>query len=105
MSLTGMFYKLQNVNVANELITVFIHNQNTSRNNKLTELLQDSIGGNAKTLFIINVSPSRSNLDETLVSLNYGMRIKQVVNYPQRANNSNNSKEVAGPESHTRSRK
>ncbi len=37
------------------------------RDHKLTQLLQDSLGGNAKTLMFVNVSPSGYNLDETTV--------------------------------------
>jgi len=39
------------------------------RNNKLTQLMQDSLGGNAKTLMFLNIAPSDCNLDETLTSL------------------------------------
>lgn len=42
-----------------------------SRNSKLTMLLQDSLGGNSKTLVFVNVSPVAHNADETLVSLMY----------------------------------
>ena len=41
------------------------------RNHKLTMLMSDSIGGNAKTLMFVNVSPAESNLDETYNSLMY----------------------------------
>lgn len=41
------------------------------RNDKLTLLMSDSIGGNAKTLMFVNVSPAESNLDETYNSLMY----------------------------------
>ncbi|ODN02246.1 Kinesin-like calmodulin-binding protein [Orchesella cincta] len=50
------------------------------RNNKLTLLMQDSIGGNAKTLMFVNISPSSYNLEETIISLSYGQRLKQVTN-------------------------
>ncbi|KAL4593378.1 hypothetical protein GN956_G26731, partial [Arapaima gigas] len=39
------------------------------RNNKLTQLMQDSLGGNAKTLMFVNVSPSSCNVEETLTAL------------------------------------
>ncbi|XP_034721871.1 kinesin-like protein KIN-14E, partial [Etheostoma cragini] len=39
------------------------------RNSKLTQVMQDSLGGDAKTLMIVTVSPSETSLDETLTSL------------------------------------
>ncbi|XP_057176336.1 uncharacterized protein si:dkey-96l17.6 isoform X1 [Triplophysa rosa] len=54
------------------------------RNNKLTQLMQDSLGGNAKTLMFLNISPSDSNLDETLTSLIYATRVKAITNSAQR---------------------
>ncbi|KAF3642859.1 hypothetical protein FXO38_20886 [Capsicum annuum] len=41
------------------------------RNHKLTMLMSDSLGGNAKTLMFVNISPAESNLDETHNSLTY----------------------------------
>jgi len=38
--------------------------------------MKDSIGGNAKTLMIVNISPTDYNLEETLNSLNYASRVK-----------------------------
>ena len=43
-------------------------------------LMQDSLGGNAKTLMFVNISPAQYNLDETLVSLMYASRVKQITN-------------------------
>ncbi|XP_050966856.1 uncharacterized protein si:dkey-96l17.6 isoform X2 [Labeo rohita] len=54
------------------------------RNNKLTQLMQDSLGGNAKTLMFLNISPSDCNLDETLTSLIYATRVKAITNNAQR---------------------
>ena len=39
------------------------------RNNKLTHLMKDSLGGNSKTLMFLNVSPADYNIAETLNSL------------------------------------
>lgn len=50
------------------------------RNHRLTQLLQDSLGGSAKTLMFCNCSPARSNLHETMMSLNYALRAKRIVN-------------------------
>eukprot|EP00754_Rhynchopus_humris_P007003 Rhum_TRINITY_DN13298_c0_g1::Rhum_TRINITY_DN13298_c0_g1_i1::g.58739::m.58739 len=52
------------------------------RDNKLTMLMSDSLGGNAKTLMFVNVSPSGYNTDETLSSLNYASRVKLIKNNP-----------------------
>ena len=41
------------------------------RNHKLTMLMSYSLGGNAKTLMFVNVSPAESNLEETYNSLLY----------------------------------
>ncbi|XP_055080202.1 uncharacterized protein LOC129456525 [Periophthalmus magnuspinnatus] len=54
------------------------------RNSKLTQIMQDSLGGNAKTLMIVNISPSGYNLDETLTSLIYATRVKAITNNAQR---------------------
>eukprot|EP01027_Heterolobosea_sp_BB2_P007684 GEZU01011410.1.p1 GENE.GEZU01011410.1~~GEZU01011410.1.p1 ORF type:complete len:351 (+),score=65.56 GEZU01011410.1:491-1543(+) len=48
------------------------------RNSRLTHLLQDSLGGNAKMLLFVNVSPSRSNLTESVHALSFGARARQV---------------------------
>lgn len=50
------------------------------RNNKLTQLMQDSLGGNAKTLMFVNFSPADYNADETLGSLTYAARTKHIKN-------------------------
>ncbi|KAF0033480.1 hypothetical protein F2P81_013546 [Scophthalmus maximus] len=62
------------------------------RNSKLTQVMQDSLGGNAKTLMIVNISPSDCNLDETLTSLIYATRVKAITNNAQK---NLESKEIA----------
>ena len=42
--------------------------------------MQDSLGGNAKTLMFVNFSPADYNSDETITSLNYAARVKKIVN-------------------------
>jgi kinesin family protein 3/17 len=48
------------------------------RDSKLTRLLQDSLGGNTKTLFIVTLSPSVSCLDETTSTLQFADRAMKV---------------------------
>ncbi|XP_059353492.1 uncharacterized protein LOC130691888 isoform X2 [Daphnia carinata] len=55
------------------------------RNSKLTMLMQDSLGGNAKTLLFVTASIAAFNLDETLTSLTYASRAKAVTNQAQRS--------------------
>ncbi|KAF8163321.1 P-loop containing nucleoside triphosphate hydrolase protein [Crassisporium funariophilum] len=53
------------------------------RESKLTRLLQDSLGGRTKTCIITTISPARSNLEETLSTLDYAMRAKSIRNKPE----------------------
>ncbi|KAJ7504068.1 kinesin motor domain-containing protein [Mycena galericulata] len=53
------------------------------RESKLTRLLQDSLGGRTKTCIIATVSPARSNMEETLSTLDYAMRAKSIRNKPE----------------------
>ena len=50
------------------------------RGNMLTELMQDSLGGNAKTLMFVNVGPAASNISESVDSLSYGDFVKNITN-------------------------
>lgn len=50
------------------------------RDSKLTRLLKGSLGGRHKTLMIACVSPSSSNVEETLNTLRYANRAKQITN-------------------------
>lgn len=53
------------------------------RDSKLTRLLQDSLGGNSKTLMIANIGPACYNWDETLTTLRYANRAKNIHNAPR----------------------
>ncbi|XP_064195292.1 kinesin-like protein KIF25 isoform X1 [Anguilla rostrata] len=57
------------------------------RNSKLTHLLQDSIGGDAKLLVMLCVSPTQRFLAESLQSLGFGTRARQVQREPARRKN------------------
>ncbi|XP_042565825.1 kinesin-like protein KIF25 [Clupea harengus] len=57
------------------------------RNSKLTHLLQDSIGGDAKLLVMLCVSPTQHFLTESLQSLGFGARARQVQRGPPRRKN------------------
>src|ERR1700733_11462448 len=53
------------------------------RESKLTRLLQDSLGGRTKTCIIATISPARSNMEETLSTLDYAIRAKSIRNRPE----------------------
>lgn len=53
------------------------------RDSKLTRVLQESLGGNAKTCLIITCSPSSFNASETLSTLRFGFRAKSIKNKPK----------------------
>lgn len=48
----------------------------------LTQILEESLGGNAKTYFILNCSPSKHNQSETLNALRLGEKIRKIKNKP-----------------------
>lgn len=52
------------------------------RQSKLTRLLQDALGGNSRTLFLACVSPSDTNASETLSTLHYANRARNIKNAP-----------------------
>jgi len=53
------------------------------RDSKLTRMLQDSLGGNAKTGLILCISAARFNAQETLSTLRFGTRAKRIKNTPK----------------------
>ncbi|KAL0969770.1 hypothetical protein UPYG_G00232080 [Umbra pygmaea] len=53
------------------------------RDSKLTRLLQDSLGGNAKTVMIATVGPASKHYEESLTTLRYANRAKNIKNKPK----------------------
>jgi hypothetical protein len=56
------------------------HQQVPYRNHVLTKMLQDAIGGTAKTLMIVNCSPETSSAAETETSLKCAARMGTIIN-------------------------
>lgn len=52
------------------------------RDSKITRMLQDSLGGNSQTLMIACVSPADINFEETLNTLKYANRARNIKNKP-----------------------
>ena len=52
------------------------------RDSKLTRILQDSLGGNTKTVMLANAGPADCNADESLSTLRYANRAKNIKNKP-----------------------
>ncbi|XP_061351325.1 kinesin-like protein KIN-5B [Gastrolobium bilobum] len=53
------------------------------RDSKLTRILRDSLGGKTKTCIIATISPSAYCLEETLSTLDYASRAKNIKNRPE----------------------
>ncbi|XP_028067149.1 kinesin-like protein KIN-5B isoform X2 [Camellia sinensis] len=53
------------------------------RDSKLTRLLRDSLGGKTKTCIIATISPTAQCLEETLSTLDYACRAKNIKNKPE----------------------
>ena len=63
------------------------------RDSKLTRLLQDSLGGKTKTWIIATISPEVGSVQETIGTLRYGTRARQIKNTPVQ-NTQNINKDV-----------
>lgn len=69
-------------NVINSLVQKSAHVP--YRDSVLTRILQDSLGGRSSTVMLANVSPADKNAAETLSTLKYANRAKQIVNKIER---------------------
>ena len=67
-----------------QVISALVENQSgrkhhvAYRNSKLTHLLQDSLSGKGQTIMIAAISPSANNYEESLSTLRFANRMKQV---------------------------
>ena len=52
------------------------------RDSKLTRILQDSLGGNSRTVMVACCSPAETNYEETLNTLKYAARARNIKNKP-----------------------
>lgn len=67
-------------NLTNNLLNLSI---GFSRESKLTRILQESLGGRTKTSIIATVSPGHKDLEETMSTLEYANRAKNIQNKPE----------------------
>ena len=56
------------------------------RDSKLTHLLQDSLGGDSKTLMFCHINPTTVNISESICTLNFAARVRNVVIGPATKN-------------------
>ncbi|XP_032526225.1 kinesin-like protein KIF3A [Danaus plexippus] len=73
----------QSLSVLGNVISALVDGKSTHipyRNSKLTRLLQDSLGGNSKTVMIATVGPAETNYVETISTLRYANRAKNIEN-------------------------
>jgi kinesin family protein 6/9 len=52
------------------------------RQSKLTNLLKNAIGGNCKTIMCANIWPEAGHIEETISTLRFASRMRQVENVP-----------------------
>ncbi|XP_064547479.1 kinesin-like protein KIF3A [Drosophila montana] len=71
------------LSVLGNVISALVDGKSTHipyRNSKLTRLLQDSLGGNSKTVMCATISPADCNYMETISTLRYAGRAKNIQN-------------------------
>ena len=76
----------QSLSALGNVISCLVDGKSTHvpyRDSKLTRLLQDSLGGNTKTVMIAACSPADYNYEETMSTLRYAARAKSIKNKPK----------------------
>ncbi len=76
----------QSLSTLGNVISALVDNKSTHipyRDSKLTRLLQNSLGGNAKTVMVANIGPADYNYEETLSTLRYANHAKSIKNKPK----------------------
>ena len=76
----------QSLSTLGNVISALVDGKSTHipyRDSKLTKLLQDSLGGNTKTVMVANIGPADWNYDETMSTLRYANRAKSIKNKPK----------------------
>lgn len=100
MSHTGSCFQLYNsltvVLLQHTVCYAKINIHVSCRDSKLTRLLRDSLGGKTKTCIIATVSPSVYCLEETLSTLDYAHRAKNIKNRPEVCYSHNRSFVIVG---------
>ena len=65
------------------------------RNSKLTYLLQDALGGNSRTMMVVTVCPTESTTEETLFTLQFASRVRNISIGPAKKNSNTKNMEEA----------
>ena len=76
----------QSLTTLGNVISALVDDKKTHipyRDSKLTRILQDSLGGNTKTIMIANIGPADYNYEESLSTLRYAYRAKSIKNQPK----------------------
>ncbi len=50
------------------------------RNSPLTKILRSSLGGNSRTLIVLNITPAHSQFEQTMSTLRFGANAKTIQN-------------------------